>query len=172
VVTIPVSLWAMSNPRLGVQEYPELKALIQGADALELGYGDPVVTRARLAAYLDERVLSGDKRVLLDAYQGAAIAVQTRHSDRLIMSFDRRFGAALADPARNRIDYVLLPDPAFWPQDAVNRLRPRLWEGKEPGFRLVRTFEAGPAFALPESWRLYAVRDGVRVLSRPNGGGG
>jgi len=172
VVAIPVSLWAMSTPRLGVQEYPELKALVTGKDALALGYGDPVVTRARLAAYLDDHVLARGQRVLLDAYQGAAIAVQTHASDRLIMSFDRRFQAALADPVRNHIHFVLLPDPAFWPQDAVNRLRPRLWAGKEPGFRLVRAFPAGPGFDLPESWRLYAVGNGVRVLPKPNGGGG
>ena len=137
VLAIPACLVVMAKPRLGVQEYPELKALVQGGDALQMGYGDPVVTRAKLAAYLDTRVIAADRRVLLDAYQGAALAAQVRpaHAKTLLMSFDRRFEAALADPFRHRISYVLLPDPAAWPQDAVNRARPRLWAGREPGFR-------------------------------------
>jgi hypothetical protein len=174
VLAVPACLWMMANPRLGTQEYPELKALVQGRDALELGYGDPVVTRARLAKYLDANVLARQRRVLLDAYQGAAIAAQVRpdHARLLVMTFDRRFREALADPSRSRISYVLLPDPASWPQDVVNRTRPRLWSGREPGFALAKAFAAGPATALPENWRLYAVGRGVRTLPTANGGGG
>ena len=114
VLAIPACLLVMADPRLGVQEYPELKALVQGRDALEMGYGDPVVTRAKLAAYLDTRVIAKDQRLLLDAYQGAALAaqVQPAHAKKLLMSFDRRFKAALADPVRHRVAYVVLPDPA------------------------------------------------------------
>ena len=134
VLAIPACLLAMANPRLGVQEYPELKALVQGRDALEMGYGDPVVTRAKLAAYLDTRVVGRDHRLLLDAFQGAALAAQVgpTHAKKLLMSFDRRFEAALADPVRHKVDYMVLPDPATWPQDAVNRARPRLWAGPSP----------------------------------------
>jgi hypothetical protein len=174
VLAIPACLLVMGNPRLGVQEYPELKAVVQGRDALEMGYGDPVVTRAKLAAYLDTRVVGQDHRLLLDAYQGAALAAQVRpaHAKKLLMSFDRRFEAALADPVRHRVDYMVLPDPATWPQDAVNRARPRLWGGHEPGFRLVKAFDAGPTFDLPETWRLFAVENHARVLPNGSGGGG
>jgi hypothetical protein len=174
ILAVPACLWVMANPRLGTQEYPELKALVEGRDALELGYGDPVITRGRLASYLDTRVLSRQRRVLLDSYQGAAIAAQLRpeHARLLVMTFDRRFRAALADPFRHRMAYVLLPDPKSWPQDIVNRTRPRLWAGKEPGFALAEAFDAGPATHLPENWRLYAVRSGARVLPTPSGGGG
>jgi hypothetical protein len=172
ILAVPACLWVMANPRLGVQEYPELKALVQGRDALELGYGDPVITRAPLVSYLDARVLSQDGRVLLDSYQGAAIAAQLppENAERLVMTFDRRFLAALADPFRYRIAYVLIPDPKSWPQDVINRTRPRLWAGNEPGFALVKAFDAGPATHLPENWRLYAVRPGARVLPPPSGG--
>ena len=174
IVAVPACLWAMANPRLGTQEYPELSALVKGRDALELGYGDPVATRTPLADYLDAHVLSSDRRVLLDAYQGAAVAVQIRpdHAQYLLMTFDHRFRGALADPRRYGISYVLIPDPAAWPQDAVNRTRPRLWAGREPGFTLVRRFDAGSASHLPENWRLYAVKPGVRILSTTNGGAG
>lgn len=166
VLAVPACLWVMANPRLGIQEYPELKALAQGRDALELGYGDPVITRARLADYLDATVLSRQRRLLLDSYQGAAIAAQVRpeHTGRLVMTFDHRFRAALADPVRHWIAYVLVPDPDTWPQDVVNRTRPRLWAGKEPGFALTKAFDAGHATQLPEDWRLYAVRPDARVL--------
>ena len=60
---------------------------------------------------------------------------------------------------------MLFPDPAAWPQDAIDRARPRLWTGRETGFRLVKRFDPGSISRLPESWRLYAVGPGVRVLS-------
>jgi hypothetical protein len=166
LVAVPASLWVMTNPVLGTQEYPELKALVQGRDAIEMGYGDPVVTRARLAHYLDTKILSKNRRLLLDSYQGAALAAQAKpsHARLLVMTFDRRFRAALADPNRQRISYVLLPNPENWPQDALNRARPRLWAGEEPGFKLARAFDPGSEFHLPESWRLYRVGAGVRVL--------
>ena len=171
ILAVPACLWVMASPRFGTQEYPELKALVQGRDALELGYGDPVITRAPVSSWLDAEVLSRDRRVLLDSYQGAAIAVQVRpeHAHLLVMTFDHRFRAALANPVRYRIAYVLLPDPSVWPQDVVSRTRPRLWAGREPGFGLAATFNPGPATHLPESWRLYAVRPDARVLPSPSG---
>ena len=174
ILAVPACLWVMANPRLGTQEYPELKALADGRNALELGYGDPVVTRARLADYLADRVVSPERHVLLDAYQGAAVAAQlpAAKSRFLVMTFDRRFRAALADPVHHNVSYILVPDPATWPQDIVNRTRPRLWAGKEPGFALVKTFEAGSATRLPEDWRLFAVQPDARVLATTSGGNG
>jgi dolichyl-phosphate-mannose-protein mannosyltransferase len=179
LVAIPASLAVMANPGLGTQEYPELKALVQGRDARELGYGDPVITRTQLASYLDATVLARNQRVLLDSYQGAAIAAQVQrdHAGLLVMTFDSRFRAALADPDKHRISYVLLPDPESWPQDVLNRTRPRLWTGREPGFRLVKAFHPGGEFnpgasQLPERWRLYAVGSGAPVLPTPRTGAG
>lgn len=88
------------------------------------------------------------------------------------MTFDRRFREALADPDTHQVSYVLVPDPAVWPQDAITRARPRLWGGHEPGFVLAEAFDPGPKFNLPESWRLFAVRPGFRVLPNATGGGG
>jgi hypothetical protein len=172
VVAVPACLSVMANPGLGTQEFPELKALVRGRDALQLGYADPVIGRTPIARYLDAHVLRNHRRVLLDAYQGAAVAVQVSpdHAQYLLMTFDHRFRLAVADPRRAGISYVLLPDPAVWPQDAVNRARPRLWAGREPGFRLVMRFDPASVPQLPESWRLYAVGSGVRVLSTPTGG--
>jgi hypothetical protein len=111
--------------------------------------------------------------VLLDSFQGAAIAAQIAPSyarEQLVMTFDRRFRAALRNPRRNHISHVLLPDPQRWPTDALHVARPNLWSGKEPGFTLIRTVPT--AMDLPEDWRLYAVRPGARVLPAGSGGNG
>jgi hypothetical protein len=166
-VAAPAGYAMMSSPRYGVQEYPELRSLATGRDARQLGYGDPVVTRAALARWIDDHVLARHRMLLLDSYQGAAIAAQVRPADQrwLIMTFDRRFRPALARPNGYAISYLLLPSPKVWPQDAINRARPRLWDGREPGFTLEKRFDAGPEFGLPEDWRLYRV--GVRARTLP-----
>jgi len=172
VLAIPAALVVMADGSLAPQEQPQLRSLVTGKDALALGYGDPVVTRAEVARHLERTVLDRGAVVLLDSYQGAAIAAQVprRHADRLLMTFDRRFDAALADPVRAGVDFVLMPDPAAWPQDVVGRERPRLWGGGEPGFRLAASFDPGPASHVPERWRLFAVGPGARVLANGNGG--
>ena len=172
VAAIPGCLWLMSNPVLGKQEYPELKALLHGSDASDLppgtwagagGAGDPVATRARLTGYLEREVLGRGRTVLLDSFQeGPAIASQVRpeYQRLLIMGFDRRFRRALSRPAQYRINYFLVPNPQDSHQDAIVRARPRLWAGHEPGFELRKSFSEPTG----QSWRLYGVRSGVRPL--------
>jgi len=50
------------------------------------------------------------------------------------------------------IAYVVVPDPALVPSDEVDRVYPRLWADKQPGFRQVRylpnTFD---------KWRVFQV---------------
>jgi hypothetical protein len=171
IAAVPVCAWTMSRPGLAIQEYPEYRAVVTGHDARALGYGDPVVTRGPLAAYLERDVLSRGGRVLLDSFQGAAVAVQVspRDSGKLMMTFDKRFRGALANPDRYRITHVLVPDPDVWPQDAITRARPALWGGHERGFQLVRRFGSG--VGLPEEWRLYRVRPGFKVLPTESEGG-
>jgi hypothetical protein len=180
IAAIPGCLWLMSSPVLGVQEYPELKALIHGRDARDLGRGvwagaggagDPIATRARLTGYLEREVLGRRKRLLLDSFQeGPAIGAQVRpgHQQFLIMGFDRRFRPALSRPAEYRISYFLVPNPKDSPQDAIARTRPRLWAGREPGFELAKSFSEPSG----QEWRIYAVRPGVRPLRSELGGAG
>jgi hypothetical protein len=178
IAAIPGCLWLMSDPVFGVQEYAELKALIHGRDKSDLapgawaragGAGDPVATRAGLTDYLERDVLGRHQRVLLDSFQeGPAIGAQVRpgYQRFLIMGFDRRFRPALSRPAQYRIGYFLVPDPEYSPQDAIVRARPRLWAGREPGFRLAKSF-SGPS---GQQWRIYAVGPGVRPLRGELGG--
>jgi hypothetical protein len=175
VAAIPGSLWLMSHPDLGKQEYPELKALLHGRDASDLppgtwsaagGSGDPVATRARLTRYLEHVALARRQRVLLDSFQeGPAVASQVRpdYQQFLIMGFDRRFRRALSRPGDYGISYFLVPNPQDSSQDALVRARPRLWAGREPGFKLAKALR-DPAGA---EWRIYRVQSGVRPLPAP-----
>lgn len=166
VLAAPACLWVMTDHPFQ-QEYSELRSVLHpGRDARELGTLDVVSANAPVANWLHAHVLARHRRVLLDSFQGYAVAPQIPPQDQqyLWMSFDHRFGAALADPRRYGISYILLPDPADASTDVINRTRPMLWPGRAPGFTLVKQFGA-------EAWRLYAVRPGVRVLPTPPGGG-
>ena len=95
------------------------------------------------------------------------IAVQIRpaYMRQLINTFDRRFKDAIANPGSHDVGYFLMPDPAGTPTAAIGRAYPRLWDGRQPGFRLVKTL-ATPL----EKWRIYAVQPGAKGLPIPSGG--
>jgi hypothetical protein len=96
------------------------------------------------------------------------IAVQLRpaHVRQAIVTSDRRFKHAIAHPGSHDVAYFVMPDPAGTPTAAIGRAYPRLWDGGQPGFRLVKTL----ATRL-EKWRIYAVQPGARGLPAPSGGG-
>ena len=60
-----------------------------------------------------------------------------------------------------------MPDPVGTPTAAIGRAYPRLWDGKQPGFRLVKTLSTQM-----EKWRIYAVQRSARVSPTPSGGNG
>jgi hypothetical protein len=159
LMAIPAGLWIMSNPRLGLEEHAELKALAKGLDGTDL-----VRTHAPIARYLEAHILPHGRNVLFDSVAGGAmIAVQVRRAyvGRLILTSDRRFKDALKHPGSHGVGYFLMPDPGRTTNAAIGRAYPRLWDGKQPGFRLVTTLTTRL-----EKWRIYAVR------LRPRGGGG
>jgi hypothetical protein len=158
LVALPAGLWIMSSSRLGPEEHLELKAVANGGDG-----SDSVGMRAPVARYLDSEILPKGRRVVFDSVAGGSmIAVQIRpaHVGRLILTFDRRFKRAIAHPGSYDVGYFLMPDPVGTPTDAIGRAYPRLWDGRQPGFRLVKTLQT-PL----EKWRIYAVRP------TPGGGG-
>jgi hypothetical protein len=87
------------------------------------------------------------------------VQLRPAHVQQAIVTSDRRFKDAIAHPGSHDVGYFLMPDPAGTPTAAIGRAYPRLWEGRQPGFRLVKTL----ATRL-EKWRIYAVQ--------PNGGNG
>jgi hypothetical protein len=164
VVAFPAGLWIMSDPRLGPEENAEVRAVMKGLDG-----EDAVDMRAPVARYLEAHILPKGRNVLFDSVAGGSmIAVQIGpdYVRRLILTSDRRFKAALARPGSYDVGYFLMPDPVGTPTAAIGREYPRLWEGKQPGFRLVKTL-ATPV----EKWRIYAVQPGVRRARGAAGGG-
>jgi hypothetical protein len=163
VLAFPVALWVMASPRLGPEEHVELEAVAKGFNGV-----DAVAKRAPVANYLEADILPKGRRVLFDAVGGGSmIAVQIRpaYIKQLILTADRRFRAALAHPGSYGVGYFMLPDPASAPTAAIGRAYPRLWDGRQPGFRLVKTI-ATPL----ESWRIYAVERRSRPVTTSKGG--
>jgi hypothetical protein len=72
------------------------------------------------------------------------------------MTEDRHFEHAVRDPGRFGIRWVLEPDPAEVPQDAIVRAHPRMWSGADPRFQLVHSFP--PSGHGRTSWRLFELR--------------
>ena len=166
LAAVPPALWVMTHPSLGLEERGELTALAEGRDGI-----DSVDTATPVARYLEAHVLPSGRNVVFDSVaQGAMVAVQIRHAyaDQLIITSDRRFKDAIARPGSHGVGYFLMPDPAGTPNAAIGRAYPRLWEGRQPGFRLVETLQTRL-----EKWRLYAVQPGaMRLPSQQTGGSG
>ena len=164
LVAIPAELWIMSNPRLGREEVETVEAVVHGFHR-----EDPVMRRP-VARYLEAHVLPNGRHVLVDAARGGSeIASQIRpeQTGQLILTYNRRFDAALERPGSHDVGYFLMPDPVLAPQAAIGRIYPRLWKGEQAGFRLVKTLPT-PL----EDWRIYAVLPGFRGAPRTTGGHG
>jgi hypothetical protein len=73
----------------------------------------------------------------------------------LVITSDRDFEGALADPQAYRVEYLLLP-PDFQGHDALNRAYPDLYRSGTPFTELVRTFDAP---GRSPDWKLYRVID-------------
>lgn len=149
----PVVLWAMANPSLGQDEHYEVRALVSGQDASETGFTNYLADAAPVVRYLEEKVMPEGYVVAADATQGWPIAAQMppRYlSNLLMLTPDRRFLQAVRAPQKYHVSYLLVPDPKKYPNDLINTTYPRLWEGKEPGFRLAAKFPR-----TMQGWRLY-----------------
>jgi hypothetical protein len=155
LAAIPAALWIMSSPRLGPEENVELKAVAKGLNGT-----DTVDVETPVARYLEAHILPQGGRVVFDAVAGGSmIAVQIPPADmgRLILTFDRRFKHAVAHPGSHDVGYFVMPDPGGTPTAAVGRAYPKLWEDKQPGFRLVKTLSTSL-----EKWRIFAVEPRTR----------
>jgi hypothetical protein len=82
-----------------------------------------------------------------------ALQIRPAHVGQLIVTSDRRFKDAIAQPGSHDVGYFLMPDPTGTPNAAIGRAYPRLWDEGLPGFRLVKTLETRL-----EQWRVYAVQ--------------
>jgi hypothetical protein len=155
IVAAPVTLWAMTNPALGVEEHLVARGFVTGRDAEQVGFDTTtgsIEQNSPVARYLNE--LPDESRVVLDTSSGWSVAIQASPSrlENLILSHDFRFRAAVEKPRAYGVSYFLVPKPSGAPNDFIAARRPALWSGGEPGFELVKSFPETPS-----GWRLYKV---------------
>lgn len=152
-ITAPASLFVMNDPAMGQNEYQVVRSIWTGETAQEVGYPLYFEDVRPVAAAID--ALGADELVLVDSSNAWTIAGTVSRAtlkQNLVFTSDDRFRDALAAPATEGISYLLVPNPAVAPQDLLNGEYPRLWQGTEPGFSLVRDFDQTGV-----GWRLYRV---------------
>jgi hypothetical protein len=152
-IALPTSLQAMRDPNLGREESDQLRPLLSSTGGATRG--SFVVTTNAIAGSVAETVdglRPGRGGVLVDVALGNAIVLQSRDPAQFVITTDRDFAPALADPAAFGVRYLLVSTPAGLGQiDAVNRTYPGLyWTGNGIA-ELVRQFGDGTGAA----WRLY-----------------
>jgi hypothetical protein len=114
------------------------------------------VTERQISEYLDARNLAPGS-VLVDDFHGFPVVLASRNPKQFIITSDRDFPQAVADPVGSGIRYLLVPDESHQQitLDALNRTYPSLYASGAGIGRLVEYFpssaDAGP------DWKLYSV---------------
>ena len=94
----------------------------------ERSAGNPRISDFRMAKVID-RLGAPDGSVLVDSFTGFAIVLNSDSPHRFVITADRDFRAALADPGRFGIKYLIVPEPRdLGTIDAINRAYPRMYE--------------------------------------------
>ena len=110
-------------------------------------------TEREIAAYVD-RLDPGEGSVLTDTAYAYSVVMASRRPTQFVITSDRDFAGAVADPAGHGVRYLLVPAPELGHADALQARWPGLYENGAGIATPVRTFE-GAYFG---SWRLYRVR--------------
>jgi hypothetical protein len=147
MLAAPVIFHAMKDPQLGQEENHVVEALFSGERFRDEGDITPVVR------YLETEVFSKHQTVLLEPVGEWPIAMRVSPHDlgeHVIVTRDSEYQNIVEDPTKYGVEYFLVPP--YTPQKDINREHPRLYEGDEPGFELVKTFPE-----IRDQWRLYKV---------------
>jgi len=147
----------MADTRLGRGETAEhIHAMIgrSGPGAYEPYSAEQALGAREIALELDAMDLD-EGAVLTDSATAFPIIMQVADPRVLVITSDRDFEGALADPQAYRVEYLLLP-PDFQGHDALNRAYPDLYRSGTPFTELVRTFDAP---GRSPDWKLYRVID-------------
>lgn len=110
-------------------------------------------TEREIADYLD-RLDPGEGTVLTDTAYSYSVVMASRRPTQFVITSDRDFAGAVADPAGHGVRYLLVPAPELGHADALQARWPGLYDSGAGIATPVRTFE-GAYFG---SWRLYRVR--------------
>jgi hypothetical protein len=135
VLAAPVIFQAMKDPRLGQEENHVVEALFTGE---RFRYGENIIPVVR---YLETEVFSKHQTVLLEPEDEWDVAMRISPHDfgeHVIVTRDSKYRHMVENPTQYGVEYFLVPERT--PQKDINREYPRLYEGGEPGFVLVKSF--------------------------------
>jgi hypothetical protein len=159
---LPGSVRTLTDDRLASDHRRLVAAVRDGWSGVDRA--DQFDTQRAVAARLDRMGLP-EGSVLLDVSNGFGIVLASRRPSQFVITPDRDFEQALADPHTFGVRYLLTPDPTAANQyDALSAAYPNLYatgggvstevaefpgDGDRPSWRLLRTnpsneFKAGP----------------------------
>lgn len=120
--------------------------------AVSIANSDRQGNQRAVAADLDLRVGGREGSVITDVAYSSQIVLASRHPDQYVVTTDRDFKQALADPAAAGVCYALVGAPESSPSDAVEAQYPQFFETGGG----VATLEQQWTEEGPLEWRLYS----------------
>lgn len=152
-VSLPVSALTLADHRLAREETATVLAAVDPARATAADRQHLLVFRTEhgVADDLDALHLP-EGAVLTDAASSFGIVLASADPRQFVITSDLDFAAVLARPAAHHVRFLLVPDPAAAPHDALVTAYPRLYATGAGMSTLVRTW---PSTSSNEDWRLY-----------------
>jgi Dolichyl-phosphate-mannose-protein mannosyltransferase len=153
---LPSGLAVMGDDRLGREETDKVRWFTGSAEPWSgPTLGRQAQERAALdvADYLDQLALAPGS-VLIDVATGFPVVLQSKNPEQFVITPDRDFHAAVADPAAFAVRYVVVaPAVGYASLNAIEREHPGMYLTGAGIADLAGEFGEGIA-----SWRLYRVR--------------
>jgi hypothetical protein len=128
-IGLPVTVIAMSNPRIGNQQLQYgLKSLVYPEDypPSEQWYRRLMVNDRSLAQYFDRKNLP-DGSVLMDTFNTWGIWLASEHPKQFVITSDYDFTPVLNRPWDFGVQYIVASNPGISNADALNIRYPTLW---------------------------------------------
>jgi hypothetical protein len=102
-----------------------------------------------IADYINEEL--ADSKIMMDSFVTSGIILNVKNVDNLVISSSLNFNQSLQEPAKNGINYIVVPNPTgVGSLDAINRKYPHLYEGSEEWCELKEEFE---------NYKVYEIKD-------------
>lgn len=164
-VAVPVTAWAMGQPRYAPQEYALGAVLAPDPDdvsvrkATEHSIAASFGTERRIARYLEGLNLP-ESSVITDTVYGFAVTAASSQPETFVVPSDSDFVALLNDPENNGVEYLLaVPPTGRGISDALNVRYPTLYEtGADIATLELEIPNDGDS---QPTWRLYRVNEPI-----------
>lgn len=153
---LPVSIRTLGDHRLAREETATMLAAVAPSRATSEDRRGLLMfqTERQIADQLDAMHLP-EGSVLTDSAFAFPVLLATQHPRQFVITSDRDFQPALADPTGHQVRYLLVPEPAKAPSDALERARPGLYEN---GAGITAQVAQWKGTSLHGDWRLMQVR--------------